>query len=355
MCSPRRRCRARPLLGRALRRLDAPTLDDAARPRRTTVDALGAVRTCRRRWIRSRRTGSPTTLAFPGPAAALMARQPSARVSQRHRPHLDLVPRGTSSSDPPRRARTAFVRVVSVDDAGRRRALNHFNKRAKGLFTRACWAAAPNRDVDELRSMGAGARVSHSSSATRRRRAPADSSSSPDRPRTGPLVSCGVGPPGTRCKMIVDHARGLHERVHGGRPDEAISASAQFFAHRSRLGRRGWHLREGRGCDRPRPGCEAPEQFVDRQVEVESGPGVLDRRLDLAAVSNDALVAEEACDVVIGHDGDTFRVESMEDLSEGRTAPEDRDPQRPAWNPSRQTFSKRRTGSCWGVPHSSSW
>lgn len=38
---------------------------------------------------------------------------------------------------------SAFVRVVSVDEAGRSRALNHFNKRAKGLFTRALLLQRP--------------------------------------------------------------------------------------------------------------------------------------------------------------------------------------------------------------------
>ncbi|WP_022893133.1 YaaA family protein [Agromyces subbeticus] len=38
---------------------------------------------------------------------------------------------------------SAFVRVVSVDEGGRSRALNHFNKRAKGLFTRALLLQRP--------------------------------------------------------------------------------------------------------------------------------------------------------------------------------------------------------------------
>jgi cytoplasmic iron level regulating protein YaaA (DUF328/UPF0246 family) len=37
----------------------------------------------------------------------------------------------------PIRRDAVFLRVVSIDEHGRRRALNHFNKRTKGLFTRA--------------------------------------------------------------------------------------------------------------------------------------------------------------------------------------------------------------------------
>ena len=51
----------------------------------------------------------------------------------------------------PVRADSAFVRVVSVDGSGRRRALNHFNKRAKGLFTGAVLTARPQVDsIGEL-------------------------------------------------------------------------------------------------------------------------------------------------------------------------------------------------------------
>lgn len=54
--------------------------------------------------------------------------------------------------------RSVYVRVVSVDGEGRRRALNHFNKKTKGLFTRALLEnAAVFRDVDELVAWSAGA------------------------------------------------------------------------------------------------------------------------------------------------------------------------------------------------------
>ena len=43
------------------------------------------------------------------------------------------------------------MRVVSVDGDGRRRALNHFNKQAKGRFTRAVLERRPElARVDDL-------------------------------------------------------------------------------------------------------------------------------------------------------------------------------------------------------------
>lgn len=52
--------------------------------------------------------------------------------------------------------RSAYIRVVSVDGQGRRRALNHFNKKTKGLFTRAVLENATEfADIEELGTWGA--------------------------------------------------------------------------------------------------------------------------------------------------------------------------------------------------------
>ena len=65
---------------------------------------------------------------------------------------LDLRSEGYADLGPvPRRPDSVFVRVVSEDEQGRRRALNHFNKRAKGLFVRALLEdRAEPADVDGL-------------------------------------------------------------------------------------------------------------------------------------------------------------------------------------------------------------
>ena len=68
----------------------------------------------------------------------------------------------------PAHADSAFVRVVSVDGSGRRRALNHFNKRAKGLFTRAVLTSRPRIDsIGELLEWAADAGFSLSLGPTR--------------------------------------------------------------------------------------------------------------------------------------------------------------------------------------------
>jgi cytoplasmic iron level regulating protein YaaA (DUF328/UPF0246 family) len=63
---------------------------------------------------------------------------------------LDLRSEGYVELGPaPSRADSVFLRIVSLDDGGRRRALNHFNKRAKGLFVRALLEARPALETRE--------------------------------------------------------------------------------------------------------------------------------------------------------------------------------------------------------------
>jgi cytoplasmic iron level regulating protein YaaA (DUF328/UPF0246 family) len=71
---------------------------------------------------------------------------------------VDLRSEGYAELGPaPQRPDSVFVRVVSVDERGRRRALNHFNKRAKGLFVRALLEdRADPADVAELLAWAGG-------------------------------------------------------------------------------------------------------------------------------------------------------------------------------------------------------
>jgi cytoplasmic iron level regulating protein YaaA (DUF328/UPF0246 family) len=70
----------------------------------------------------------PATWA--GPAGSALTRVGGLVIDLRSEGYADLGP--VAAPD-----RTVYVRVVSVDEDGRRRALNHFNKKTKGLFARA--------------------------------------------------------------------------------------------------------------------------------------------------------------------------------------------------------------------------
>lgn len=87
---------------------------------------------------------------LPGlPSLAAHWRERGAAVLARHRgPILDLRSESYAALSPlPERADAAFVRVVARGDDGVTRALNHFNKKGKGLFVRDLLAAGELPDT----------------------------------------------------------------------------------------------------------------------------------------------------------------------------------------------------------------
>lgn len=134
--------------------LDAPSFDEAARE-------FAARTVC----VHSALFGLVGALD-PIPAYRLShdSRLPGLRLKPFWRDHLvgvldrepglivDLRSEGYAELGPaPARRGSVYVRVVSVDDTGRKRALNHFNKQAKGRFTRAVLEQRPELDtVDGL-------------------------------------------------------------------------------------------------------------------------------------------------------------------------------------------------------------
>ncbi|MGI9823256.1 YaaA family protein [Agromyces sp. Marseille-Q5079] len=76
----------------------------------------------------------------------------SARIEEHEGVIVDLRSEAYADLGPaPVRDGSVFVRVVSVDGEGRRRALNHFNKQAKGRFTRRFLETRPSiESVDDL-------------------------------------------------------------------------------------------------------------------------------------------------------------------------------------------------------------
>lgn len=92
----------------------------------------------------SRLPGLQLKAHWRGPLTAELAREPGLVIDLRSEGYAELGPA-------PIRPGSVYVRVVSVDAAGRKRALNHFNKQAKGRFTRAVLERRPEVDsLDDL-------------------------------------------------------------------------------------------------------------------------------------------------------------------------------------------------------------
>ncbi|MGR0220319.1 YaaA family protein [Agromyces sp. ZXT2-6] len=84
----------------------------------------------------SRLPGLRLKSVWRDPVSSALAQQDGLVVDLRSEGYVDLGPA-------PSRVDVVYVRVVSIGDDGRRRALNHFNKRAKGLLTRALVTQRP--------------------------------------------------------------------------------------------------------------------------------------------------------------------------------------------------------------------
>jgi len=101
----------------------------------------------------SRLPGLPLGALWREPVSSVLSAQPGLLLDLRSEAYAELGPA-------PRREGSVFVRVVSVDGSGRRRALNHFNKKGKGEFTRALIEAGiDHADVESLLAWAAGAGI----------------------------------------------------------------------------------------------------------------------------------------------------------------------------------------------------
>ena len=87
---------------------------------------------------------------WAGPLASALAGHDGLILDMRSEAYAALGPR-------PARADSVFVRVVS-EEGGRKRALNHFNKRAKGALVRALAEDRPRvASVDDVLAWADGA------------------------------------------------------------------------------------------------------------------------------------------------------------------------------------------------------
>ncbi|MEI5582705.1 MULTISPECIES: YaaA family protein [unclassified Agromyces] len=141
--------------------LDAPSLDAAARGWAAAhlsvhsalfglVGALDAIPAYRLSHD-SRLPGLRLKTVWRGAVSQRLDDQEGLIIDLRSEGYADLGPA-------PSREDSVYVRVVSADGQGRRRALNHFNKRAKGLFARALLEDRPDLgDRDDLTDWARGA------------------------------------------------------------------------------------------------------------------------------------------------------------------------------------------------------
>ena len=116
--------------------------------------------------------------------------------------------------------------------------------------------------------------------------------------------------------MIVDQPHRLHEGIDRGRSDEFPA----LLFERLRQGNRFRRGRYGLRFYKPRPiRLVSPEEGGQRAVpidEVPRPPRIVDGRLDLAAMADDAVVREQAPDIAVGEARDPVEIEITERRAE---------------------------------------
>lgn len=135
----------------------------------------------------------------------------------------------------------------------------------------------------------------------------------------------------TAAQVVVDESHRLHERVHGGRPDEPEAAGLEITGERARFHGRGRDrgATPGRGSggwrEAPHVRGEGAQLLLDR----EHLACIHDRRLDLAAVSDDARVSEKTAHVPRAVARHTSGIEARERDAEAWSLAKDREPRQP--------------------------
>jgi len=137
----------------------------------------------------------------------------------------------------------------------------------------------------------------------------------------------------TTHKVVVDDTHRLHEGVHRGRPDERPALILQSL--RESRGRRGagGQRAEGIGTGQFLSVGERPDdagEGLARPVHGVQPLCVVDRRLDLASVTDDARVREEFVDFRVTESGDFDGIESCEGVPERFTFSQNGDPRETA-------------------------
>ena len=132
--------------------------------------------------------------------------------------------------------------------------------------------------------------------------------------------------------MVVNHARGLHERVDDDGPAEAEALGPECPRERARKRRLGRYLARllPRILDRPEVD-EAPQEAGETLalLDREKGARRCNRRLHLAPVAHDARVRERLADLRLTPTREGFGIEPREAPAEVVALAQDRQPAQP--------------------------
>ncbi len=115
--------------------------------------------------------------------------------------------------------------------------------------------------------------------------------------------------------VVHDHARGLHERVADGRPDEGEAGFFQGFAHGLSLRRNGRDLAAVLEMIDLGHAAHKRPQKLHGVLQRQPGGGIAPGGIEFQAVTHDARIEHQRFDLAIAQLGQTLRIKAEQDLS----------------------------------------
>ncbi len=136
--------------------------------------------------------------------------------------------------------------------------------------------------------------------------------------------------------VVHDHARGLHQGVANGRPDEGEPGLFQTFAHCQSLGRDGRHF--AAVLEMVDDGFIADERPEERHriLQGQPGLGVAAGGLEFEAVADDAGVEHQLIDFSVAHLRHALHIEAVQHLPVALAFAQNGDPGQPGLEPFEQ-------------------
>ncbi len=136
--------------------------------------------------------------------------------------------------------------------------------------------------------------------------------------------------------VIHDHARGLHQRVANGRPDEGEAGFFQAFAHLDSDRRNGRHFAAIlEMIDHRRTTDEGPEK-PHRVLQRQPGLGIAPGGVELQAIADDARIEHQLVDFGIAHLRHALHVKAEHHLTITLAFAQHGDPGKPGLEPFEQ-------------------
>ncbi len=136
--------------------------------------------------------------------------------------------------------------------------------------------------------------------------------------------------------VIHDHARGLHQRVANGRPDEGEAGFFQAFAHLDGDRRNGRHFAAIlEMIDHRRATDEGPEKPY-RVLQRQPGLGIAPGGVELQAIADDARIEHQLVDFGIAHLRHALHIKAEHHLTITLAFAQHRDPGKPGLEPFEQ-------------------